>query len=512
MKKLSKSTKILIYSVIGLAALIAVVLILMLTHTPEQPDSDNGLDEPLEVDDSRLILSNLAPEDVVSISVKNQLDEYVIEHFYYNGESVFDITELLGAPRDFTKLNNAGRYASGLSARQIVSENETDFAKYGLAEDSEGLARMTAVFTNGEILDIYIGDETPTSEPMTYIRKAGGDDEDTIYIVWSYFVNQFKEDRRFYVSLILTDDYFESGSPSIERLEIEHKVTGHYVIEKVPVLGDETDAVTSLNLYRLTEPMELYLDFGLSESVVYGMFGLIAKEVACVGPAEDMPGNEITGFDEPYVFVEMTADGEKTTLTVGNAIWEPFYDNDGNVAGEVVKGYYVAYSEIPEVLYIFEPYAFALPFLDIDIEQIMARMFHLPYIYSVEEFIVETNEHTLSFTLTGSSNAEEEFFLDGEKIDAQSFKNLYQFCIGARAESLFEGDSVEGMEFLARFTYKYRNEARTVDVIEFYDSGDRRLIITKNDVPMFVGRLMFITRLEQNIEAFFSDEPLIMAW
>ena len=493
MKNLSKNMKTLIYSGAGLVALAAVLLILLLTRASQEP-----AEEIPGEDTSYLTFTDLTSADVVSISVKNETDDYVIEQI---GEETFDISELLGAPRNETALNNPARYMSGFKARQIVEENVSDFAKYGLEEPR---AEVMALFKNGETLRLYIGDKTPTTEEMTYIRKK---DDSTVYAAWSYYTNFSKQDRRYYVALDLTADYETAGAPDVSKLTIERAGEETYIVEAMPKRAED-EVITTLNLHRIVEPVQIELSYSESQSFVFGLYGLSATEVEYVG--REMPADDITGFNSPAAFIEMTAADETYSLKIGKAVYETIADADG-VAKEVLKGYLGIYSEYPDVIFVFSPDA--LPWLNFSLEKIMAKTFLLPYIYNVSDFTVETPARTLAFEFRGDTETEE-YFMSGAKVDTDKFKKLYQYCISASAEALFKGDaeSVKEMPLMARFTYKYRDLNKPDDVVALYDSGDRRCIITVNGEPMFTCRAMYITRLEQNIEAYLNGETLIMSW
>ncbi|MCL1823760.1 MAG: DUF4340 domain-containing protein [Oscillospiraceae bacterium] len=495
MKKLSKNTKTLIFSASGLLVLIAAVIALVLTQ--EKPEIEELPEQPAV--DPRLILSALTADDVKIISVINQSDDYTIERL---GVDLFDMAVLsaVNAPADEIKLGNAARYASGLRARDIVEESakEEDFAKYGLAENSEAFTAMRVEFNDGTSLEIYIGNETPTTEPMTYIRKAG---DNMIYTIWTYYVSLFKEDRRHYVSLNVTPSYDEAGTPDVEKLIIECFGDRH-VIEMFQK-ADENDIVLTLNLHRFTEPIDVVIDYTDGFPLVHGMFGLTAGKVAYTGSPEEMPDTDVTGFDEPSALIEMTANGKKSTLTLGNV-----YIEFGEGENDDIIYIYGVHSDIPGVLYLFLPEQ--LPWYDINIEKIMAGTFHMPFIFGVSDLTAEVGGKVLNFTFSGESVDDEAYYLDGELVDTSAFKKLYQFIIGAPAENLFKGNAedVQQMPLSARISYQYRG-SRPDDVIEFYDAGNRRCVIAFNGVPTYTSAFSYVAALENNINAFLNNEEVV---
>lgn len=505
MKKLSKNTKTLIYSTAGLAVLIAVALALFLTA--EKPEDGNGGDLPDVLDNSHLIFTDFNPSDVVSVSVKNPLDEYVIEQLLPGD---FGIAEMGRAPRDIRKLENAARYTAGFKARNIVSENETDFEQFGLDEASPR-ARIDVIFKNGETMSLLIGDVTPTTEPMTYVRRVGGD---TVYAVSSYFVNQFKEDRRFYVSLQLKESFEEAGSPEIQRLTVTQREQDgekkRYNIELIN-RASETDIVTTTSTHKLTEPFNVDLDFNSSIDIIFGLFGLTADEVAYASGFGEKPSDDVTGFDNPLLTVEMTVRGETSTFVLGNYVFMELEEDEAVLTGESVK-YYAIFSEHPDVIYFFHS-GTLIPWYNIDINRIITKSFIMPFIFALSDFTLETAEHKISIEIEGDNNSELKIRQDGVLLeDPAVFQRFYQYIISAGGDRILESttEEVREMPFLARFTYSFRGDKED-SVIEFYNAGNERFAAISDGV-LFTGRMAYILRLMQNIENYLNGEQIILTW
>jgi len=494
LKKLTKNTKTLIYSAAGLLLLVAAFIVLLVTQVPEEDEPP-----PPPEDNSHLIFADLSPLDVASISVKNADAEYTIEQIK---DEVFDIEALLSAPRNNDRLRDAARYMATLRARQIVEENETDFDKYGLGGSA---IEVAVVFKNGEKQEYLIGDKTPTTEDMTYVRIKG---DSTVYAVWSYYVNFTRGDLSSFVSLELTEEHQAAGSPTVEKLSVQRKGQETYLFEAIPPLG-ENDVMTSFNQHKVVSPVQAELGYFEAERIIFGLFGLRAMEVYHLG--EELPDDEIAGLNEPTAVVEMTVGKDDTELIIGNPIYETITGvGDNNI--DIVTGYYCVFSAYPDVVFIIS--VDFLPWLNFDIERLMATGFHMPNILHVGALVIQTPAHDLSFTFTGDTYTEQ-YFLDGELQEALRFKSLYQYVIAASAEALFKGDpeAVKDMPLLASYTFSYReNFNRPDDVVEFYDSGDRRIVIAFNGEPRFTCRAMYATRLEQNLDAYLKGEEIILSW
>jgi hypothetical protein len=469
--------------------LIAAALVLTLTQdVPVVGDDDITPDEPL-----RITFTDFDEEDVAKIHVKNALgEEYTIERI---PAGVLDIPLLLGAPRDDLRLSNAARYTSLFTARGIVEEDAEDLEKYGLGE---GAARFKAEFVSGGSIEFYIGNLVPGSEPTAYVREAGSN---TVYEVWNYLVRQFREEGLYYyASLTLTPDYMEAGAPDLEKLIINVEGKETHVIENIPVSEDNIS-----NTHRFTEPIKAELDFIKGEKLILGLFGLRAREVFHIG--EELPDDSVTGFGSPTAVVRMTADGHESALIIGDMIPGSYIDEATGLTVEYY-GYYGVYSDIPGAVYIFNPTE--LPWLNIELENLISAYFLRPMIYTVAELTLEKGSQVLNFRLTGEGRDDEEYFLDGEIVDAVSFKDLYRYLISARAEGLFSGEGTEDAELLARYTFRFKNGDLPDEVVEFYASDIAgQCIIAVGGEAVFTGHMTYITRLGQNIEAFLNGGEII---
>jgi hypothetical protein len=487
--KFSKNIITLIYSLLALAVLGAAALVLFLTGN--EPDSENSSVQD-EASEYPRVVTEHEITDVVSISIRNKHDEFVI---IQPAAGVFDMPVLtaLGAPLNQNRLESAARSVSRFRLQALVAEDADDLEQFGLGDDA---AWVKAEFSGGEVFEVFIGDEAPLAEAVNYVRIAGSNN---VYTVFTSAVNRFMEDRRSYVALQLTESHENLGMPLVERLTVEYADGEIYNIELIPAAGEDEIAVT-FNLHRMTEPYRVELSLTESHRHIHGLFGLTAAGVIYAGENAE----EILGESVPILNVEMDIGGMTVNFMLGG---EAVQNEDGET-GVIFQG---IFSEIPNVIYTFAPSA--LPWLSFEVEQIIAMLFHTPMITNVSDLIIEGFGYDLHFTLTGEIGADEDFYMNGVLHDDRAFRLLYQFAISAPTEAPFRGDAddIENMPLIARYTYRYRGD-RAEDIIEFRDSGDLRVVTTRNGEPMFSSRNSYIQRLEQNLELFINNEPIIFGW
>ncbi|MDR0222132.1 MAG: DUF4340 domain-containing protein [Oscillospiraceae bacterium] len=486
---MSKNVKIILFSFVGLAVLGATVAALKLT----QPAAEIPSAAPPPAD-AETVFTDFDVNDVVSVRIKNDKDEYTV----VKGGGGFSVAEIdglaLNVPYNESLLSGLAESAAGLSAKQAAEENADDLDKYGLLSPS---AEVTAVFADGTAVSFCVGNETP-SPTTRYFRLK---DQNDVYAVSIYDLTPFLNDRYHWIEKRVVGEYDPAVAPIVSRITIKRPdLDAPMLIEALPEVPLEE--TRTFNTHKMISPVSVELDQEKAQFVVYGIYGLTAKEAVAVGFDERF--YETVGLDEPFCEVEVRAGGKLFNLTIGGA---PAVET-GADGVNALSGWFGICSEIPDVLYLFEPSS--LPWVYASPEDLMAEMFLTPYVYSLDGLIVETADTRLEFTVSGDAD-ENEIFLNGEKIaDDRPFKDLYQYLVGAKGEWLFGGES--GTDFIARITYKYKDPKFPDDTVEYYAADDRKSVVRLNGENVFKCRDIYTTRLVGNISAFISGGEIIQNW
>ncbi len=479
---MSKNKQIIIFSVIGLAVLAAVAALLMLTAPqPEgDPDSDSG--EESEI----LMLVDSDGESISSLSVSNESGKYDIVHNEEKDEWL--IESIAQAPLNQSVFTSIIEQASNLTAKAVVEENPDDLAKYGL--ENPGVS-FTSNFDSGRKVTIEIGNEAP-SESSTYVKISGND---TVYICQTSKLKNFYNSSFDFVSTVMMEPYDTESVPVVEKLIINRTdMAEPVVIEALPEKDEDEINVYS---HKFTSPYDVYLDLNNGNNLLYALYGLTASRIEWVGMEEQ--DYEWSGLDNPTCTVSMLAEGKETELKIGKAIVSNTVNEKSGVTTQTVTGYYAMISTVPDVLYVI-PLSSA-PWMSMTLETYMSKLFCVPYIFDLAS--VSYEDKNTRFTVNINGNAEESSFtVDGEEIDESRFKELYQYLIGAKGETLYT-DSEKG-ELIASFTYKYKDSTMKDDVIAFYESDDRRPIIEVNGKNLFKTKQMYTIRLQENAAAFLN--------
>jgi hypothetical protein len=500
--------KVLIFSAIGALVLGGTILVLHLTQgVSDSPTEDAPTPAELVVS-----LVDIDPALVWHILVSNQEDSYAIYQDVDSGE--YRISEFedydVEIPYNQQAFLNAAAAAANISGVLVEEDvkNSEKLEEYGLANyhDENYVTVYYGAENPGDKTDavFIIGKQTPDFSTV-YFRFIDSHD---VYAVSLLAMSNFLNNRFHFVERKAFPDYNFDEAPAIsaviERLDWDEPL----VIEHIPQVALEE--IRTFNTHKLTSPISVEIDQEKSRYVLFGIFGLNAKDVMAVAPDDELL--ETAGLNEPRCVVAVTAGGETYTLTIGRQVL-----NDQKDA----VGWFAMSCQVPDILFLFDE--LSLPWLFTSPARLVAESFLMPYIFSLDSFGIELPDKdlTLDFKITGDAD-DSIVFLDGTPLPEarrEAFGLLYQFAISARGEELFiddepsgENDKPSDSDLVARITYSYRDSSRGSEVVEFYAAGSRQSIIRINGRNVFKCRERYTIRLVQNVEAFLADEPIKIDW
>lgn len=485
-------SKIRLIIIIAVVALLlgGAILALKLTAPESEPE-----EETAEAEVTSSLLYDKNPDDILSITIKNETSEYTVERF---GEELFHIwvvPEYIEAPIDGNVISELRQNAATLTAQKTVAENAEDLSIYGLAQP-RGEYKVEFDDSDKTVKEICIGSSVPGSSSTVYVCFKG---ENTVYTVKSSAISCFLEDKRNCIETTVytartavdendTTEYTRINKLTVQRKDIDYDI----VIEYDKRQEDEDAIIANSSIYRLTSPVTLDLNPDKCSDFTTAMFGLTASDFAVLNPSEEQKAEY--GFDDPYADIYADIVGGEFHLIVGN----PYNNEEGVQAG------YYAMAEGIDVIYMFENGT--LPWLDTMPLDLTISMITSNYIFTVNAIDI-TGSAEAHFTMTGSSNDDYAVKLNGNDVDKESFKTLYQFILSAPAEQLhLEEPSGE-----PDLTVEIKTESGS-DVLEFYPAESRRTIIKLNGVPSFSCKTAYLERLKENIKLFENGEAIVENW
>lgn len=498
---MKKNIKIIVFSAIGIAILAVTAVVLSLTA----PNSE--ADEPettTTTADERLDIVATDTAKIETIKVSNQNGVYTIGKTEHHGATEWTI---VGAGinqhlYDQSKFNTIVTNAAQMKANSVVEENADDLAQYGLETPA---AQFTTSFSDGTEKTIEIGGINPSGTSL-YIKEKG---DNTVYTYSNYKLNYFTNYTA--TSFVLTqvmEAYDSQTAPVITKLTVKRKdMEKDVVLEALPEPDENSD---SINVYShtFTSPFNCYIDFNDGPAYLYGLYGLNAKSAAYLEVNDETKGK--TGLLDPQCEVAMLVEDTIYRLYIGNAVEETVIDEATGVETTSVVAYYGICNQVPDVIYLFD--AASLPWITNPPEDFASEMFLVPYIFDLESIAYEDAETSFEIRIEGT-NESNAFYNNetNEKVDGDSFKELYQYFISAKGDSFY--DSEDRGEKIASITYNYENESMEPSVVEFFEGVEsREVIIAVNGVNLYTTKPMYTVRLLENAQAFLNGEEIVLSY
>ena len=515
---MSRHIKVILAASLGVVALSAVTIALIITNPADETSKDNpnshDTEQPraTEQEQSGYTVTNLV-KDISSIRIANPADPdgYSIV-CTANGD--YQVTELqkritandLAVPYDNGQLAALFAALTNLSV-SLVEENVDiyELEKYGLymtgcPEDLDFV--MPTVVEIGEFV-LIIGSDAP-DEKSAYCQfnKYGRteyyqfDESDyDVYAMPLVLADTLrKRGRHDWLNRVVFPEYnvetaLDVALLAVYRADLDEEI----VIEALPDLALEE--LTSFNSHRFISPTKLAgleLNPDTTVSVLYGMFGMSAVRAEWLAPDEE--SFEFFGLSEPSCVVTCILGGETFTLTLGNTHAES-------------GGVYGMSSHVPGVVYLFDP--MQLPWLRVEVERLLSESFLMPYIYSLNAVTVQAADAKLEFQITGTVE-DNTITLARQALtpfQREQFGELYRYFITMKGEQLYNGEKIG--EHVVTITYHYRDRSKSSDTLSLYKSENRRSVIQLNGEYVFTCRESYTTRLAENVAAFINGEKIV---
>ncbi len=507
---MSKNKQILIFSGIGILVLAAITAVLMLTAPEQDPSQTTENVLGGEPEDKSVVLIDKKAKDVLSVKIRNADGIYEITPKEGADKLTFTIKDIEKATLLTDNLKSAVENAASMTANQFVEET-TDLAKYGLDKPE---ATVSVKFSDNTSHTFNVGNVTPNSTTNVYISV-----DNKVYTYSKSKVSAYSGNKFSFVDTLAVSDYDSAGGEEVTKLTIERTdLEEPIVVEIIPMAEDEIKVYT----YRLTSPYTAYADLADAPTLMYSVFNLHAASVQWVGL--EKIDYEMAGLNEPTCVITTETNERTITLTLGKALVDTYTDENGKEVTDIL-GFYGTSSEVEDVLFLFN-YDDIIA-ANIMPEQIISKLFLMPYIYSLEsltytdkdgrelEFAFETIKGETSVDEDGNTVKGEDIhkhFVNGEEVkDAQDLKDMYQYFISAAGEELYFEE--EKGELLATITYKYVDDSMGEDVVRFYSSEtDRKIIVNLNGENLFKSRQMYATQLFANVDNFYAGEEIVLTY
>lgn len=473
----------------------ATLAFLELTGKPADDNSSSSepvAAESLLNDEPSIPLMAEEKEGISKISFSNEYGELNIvrEKGASAEETDWSIEELDGINQNNTAIRACVNICSSLSAKQVVEENASDLAKYGLSSPSATVTVTSDV--TGET-SFLIGDEIPTGD-YRYIAVKGSN---TVYTALINNINYFLQDKTYFCSLSLVYTPSDDAWPNIDRLTVKRKDLDYEMV--FITLDPDEVPVGFISSQAMIKPVFSALNITTSADVTHGIWGLTAVSAEVVHPTEEDFAKY--GLDDPQCTVILDCDTEDYTLKVGNTVYAT--DENGNDTSEIA-GYYCYINAVgTDCIYLISAdecvWATVLP------GDIIGGQMASNYIMDLDGMTVETQDKTYDIDINAVEEDKEagieevfDISIDSLPVSGDLFKNWYTFWLECPTnETYFE--PLTGDEVLY-CTVTISRKDGTEQVVKFYRSSGRRLIAEIDGNVGYKIPISYAETLISNIE------------
>lgn len=435
-----------------------------------------------------LTLLNREPTDIDRADIRNQKGEYSI---YYDSENGGYVVGNL--PTDLVDLERFVDFMVALSNMKAASraaEKTDDPGKYGL--DQPGAA-LSLRFTDGESKEIRIGSLEPVSQ--NYYLSVSGDE--SLYTLKKDLAETLLLGQEAFLSLQVTPKLRVSSPLSAVR---DATFSGAayeapFSVKAVSGAGSET-RLQALSFGTATHLITFKGTHALDQEGGIRLLGSLLDIKAIKVEGYQLTQSELAGygFDQPDARAEFVLAGsnEKIVLTLKKAGGDTFY--------AAVDG--------RDAVYLINRPAF----YDIRPSELVLRYLLNPMLMDLSGVRVTTPENEYDIAYERPTGTEGETKVNGKAVSISSFHAFFRLLTSAASDgSLYTGDEPTGAPALS-VTYRYKNESKEDDVLQFYPLEARRMAVSINGITELVIRDSFVTRLIQAAEDLKNGDPIEEVW
>lgn len=509
----------------GLIALSAVMVLLgggyaALRLTEDKGGESEGSSSSSESSESGkqvIIISDTAPDGpdnpnqsfeygvVKTVDVKNLTDElHVVQKSKNTTEAgsaytTYTLDGYQDVAMEDSIIGTLANNANELTSEDVIAENCTDLAKYGL--DSPQIT-ADIKYESGKEYRMLIGDEAPAGD-ASYVMIDG---VDTVYTVRNSALANYRKTTWDFVNttvLASPDELPIVKTLKIERGDIDYDI----VIEYDEKNDDSSYTGGTSSAHVLVEPTSAYLAVERSTAITTGMFGLSAKGIYSVHCTESDIAE--AGLKDPFCRVTMSCDdGNEYVLLLS----EQFTDS------EYGKCYYGMLEGGNVIFIISEDKAQWATVMPVDIA---SKIFIAAYVWNISDLSVECSSgEKAEFKLEKKDPDEKKDSYkaedinttkNGESFDSERFRQFYGFLISGNAESFALGEEIPAGAPMVKLTYtdSYTGETTT---LEFYEKSAMSALIVVDGEAKFNVTKSFVETLIHNVQILDTDEEFTTTW
>ena len=422
-----------------IVAVLGVVLLLMkfLPGGSKSSSSSSGTSSS-----STISLIKVDYKTIGTIHFNNSNGQYTVRK---SGDT-WTVDELNKAPINTDSMNNLVYDMASVSATQVVSENDSKKADYGLDTPK---ATVDITTTAGKSYTAYLGNTAPYDNGYYLMLKGNS----KIYLIDTVYGTDMLSSPSSLVNLTLSTI---DSSKLTSLTDITFGGTSR--TEPIKLKIDSTSASTSSDsngsivppTYNITSPGNYQTNTTTVSTLVNGLLSLSANDAVAFDVSEKSLSSY--GLYNPAYTLSYTYDKKTYSYDFGNT-----FTKDGTEYIYVMEeGKSAVYDvEVSTVdFYNYQLY---------DLSPVLAFM--PSSIDTVKTVTITDGSNTWKFNLSGTTTSLK--VTSGSKtLDTAQFRNFYQQLSFSEPEGT--ATKASSSKLLLRITYDYRTSGKKSDVVEYY--------------------------------------------
>lgn len=440
-----------IKNIIIILAIIAVLTAAFVVLLKTEPKDDAAVApsfEPIKTVD----LFKAEKENIKSITVTRDGKSYTVatngENWVVNNDPSIKISQ--------SKANTLAYECSSITVKELIAENVTDFAPYGLDNPR---ATVEVEFKDGTVQGILIGNKTADGS-LSYIMLSG---EDKVYTK----SDSGTESLALALEKLRDATLYDIGEEDITAITMSK--TGSNKIVLVRELQPETEGEEPVYLWKMKEPLlKDANEYNLQEYVLTTILSLSFDSVAADNPQDLAP----YGLDNPYATYTVS-DAENTyTVSVGK---------------ETEGGRFVKIADSAAVYVVDNE---KLKFLDYNYMQLVDKLIYIEKIDDISKVSINGGGQNYEMTIEGSGDTAG-YKINSVPVSEDEFKNIYQAVIGIMLDDFASTGTASAGEVECTVTYHKKTGDKTV--VAYHNWDERNYLVRINGEGNLICRKKQIT-------------------
>lgn len=418
--------------IVAVIAVMVVALVVLQNRPEEQPQAADPA--PSTDEEERVTLLENPREEIARIEVATQESELTVVR---EDEDQFRPVYEYDVAFEQRSVNRIVNSAASMTSRRVIGEVD-DLSEYGLAEPA---ATVTVTRDDGTQQQLIIGAQTPARNAY-YVRKPG---EQAVYTVFNTWARPFFST----INSLRVRSIPQITMEQLERVRIDTEEGRTISISRVPEYDEDPEM--SLAMFAVTDPFSrrFQANQGWLEDLSTDLQSLRINEFV-----DDAPSDLAAyGLDPPAARI-VVVDAENTLDLV--------------IGSETEGGRFAKFADTPSVFVL----SGATPIITTEPYDTISAFALIVGIDNVNSFVVEAPgaryvgeiERT---PVEGEEEPEETYYLNGEEIDEDRFKELYQWAIGLQFDVEMDAPRqglLERQDPLARITYNLMGDTEPLEV------------------------------------------------